>query len=150
MERSRLESRIAEEHLDNVRLLPLQPRDEYFNIISSSDLSIVSLDSRMRAPCIPGKMINLLATSQPILAMVSQDSETSRFVKEARCGFIVEPRDIESMRQKILELKDNDALKKELGRNGRNYLEKYMRIELVCAQYEKIFENLVHCTNYTI
>ena len=143
MERSRLESRIENEHLDNVRLLPLQPREEYFNIISSSDLSIVSLDNRMKAPCIPGKIINLMATGQPILAIMSPDSEASQLVRKARCGYVMEPANIEVIKQKILELKNNNDLMRELGRNGREYLENHMRIEFVSAQYEKIFEDLV-------
>jgi len=142
MERERLAARVAAEGLSNVRLLPLQPREEYFNIVGSSDLSIVSLDDRMKAPCIPGKMINLMATGQPVLAIVAPESETARLVQEAGCGAVVRPGDIGAMREKILGFAADPDLRARLGRNGRDYLEGHMRIELVCAEYEHIFAGL--------
>ncbi|MCK4736597.1 MAG: glycosyltransferase family 4 protein, partial [Methanophagales archaeon] len=68
MLKNHLGYRIRDGKIFNVKLLPLQPREEYFNIVNSSDISTVSLDDRMKAPCLPGKLINLLALKQPIIA----------------------------------------------------------------------------------
>ena len=76
-----LEQKIKDENISNVRLLPLQPKDEYFNIINSSDISLISLDERMNAPCIPGKTMNLMAFGQPLIAIVPEECETNRVIR---------------------------------------------------------------------
>lgn len=53
--KNHLEERIQNENISNTKLLSFQPRDEYFNIVNSSDISLVSLDERMKAPCLPVK-----------------------------------------------------------------------------------------------
>jgi len=143
MLKNHLENRIRDEKITNVKLLPLQPREEYFNIINSSDISIVSLDNRMKAPCLPGKLISLLGMQQPIIASVPSDSETAYVVKKVNCGIAVEPGDIEEFEKAILKLKNNQELKKEFGENGRKFLEENMGLEKIVTRYEEIFEGIL-------
>jgi len=142
-EKRYLEVRIYVEEINNVRLLPLLPRAEYFNLVNSSDTSFVSLDERMKAPCLPGKMINLMACSQPIIAMVAEESETAGVIREAGCGIVVKPGDVESIRSAILRLKADASLRESMGKSGRRYLEEGMNLEKNVALYEEIFHPLV-------
>ncbi|CAD6490850.1 MAG: Glycosyl transferases group 1 [Candidatus Argoarchaeum ethanivorans] len=144
MLKNHLENRIRDEKIFNVKLLPLQPREEYFNIINSSDISTVSLDDRMKAPCLPGKLINLLALKQPIIAIVPNDSETAQVIQKAKCGVVVEPGNTEELERSILKLKDNIEFRKELGENGREFLEENMILEENVAVYEEIFNLLLN------
>jgi len=139
MEIGHLEARIHLEEINNARLLPLLPRSEYFNLVNSSDLSFVSLDERMKAPCLPGKMINLMACSQPIIAMVAEESETADVVRKAGCGIVVKPGDVAGIRSAILRLKEDASLRAAMGSNGRRYLEENMSLEKNVALYEEIF-----------
>ena len=142
MIKNHLERRIEEEKISNVRLLPLQPRDEYFNIINSSDISIISLDDRMKAPCLPGKLINLLGMRQPIIASVPSDSEAAYVVKKAGCGIATEPGNIEQLAKEIIKLKGDLELRKEMGVKGRKFLEEKMNLEKNVAVYEHIFKSI--------
>jgi colanic acid biosynthesis glycosyl transferase WcaI len=142
-ERQCLEDRIHREGIGDVRLLPFLPRAEYFNLVNSSDASFVSLDERMIAPCLPGKIINLMACSQPIIAMVAQESETADVIRKAECGIVVKPGDIEGIRSAILYLRDNTPAREAMGDNGRRYLEKNMSLEKNVVLYEEIFHTLV-------
>jgi len=139
MEKEHLKARIRQEEINNVRLLPLLPRAEYFNLVNSSDVSFVSLDERMKAPCLPGKMINLMACSQPIIAMVAEESETADVVRKAECGIVVKPGDVAGIRSAILRLKEDASLRAAMGSNGRRYLEENMSLEKNVALYEEIF-----------
>lgn len=141
-ERQCLEARIRREGIDNVRLLPFLPRAEYFNLVNSSDASFVSLDERMKAPCLPGKTINLMACNQPIIAMVAKESETADVIRKAECGIVVKPGDIASIRSAILYLKDNALARGAMGNNGRRYLEMNMSLEKNVALYEEIFHTV--------
>lgn len=137
-----LEERIEEENIFNLKLLPFQPREEYFNIVNSSDISIVSLDERMMAPCLPGKLTNLLALKQPIIGIVSPESETAHFIQQVDCGILVEPGDIEGFKKAILDLKKNPELRKKLGENGRKFVENKMNLEKNVKLYQDIFSRL--------
>jgi len=138
-ERQHLKERIQQENIGNVNLLPFLPRAEYFNLVNSSDISFISLDERMKAPCLPGKLINLMACSQPIIAMVAAESETAGVIREAGCGIVVKPGDVENIRSAILRLKEDASACETMGSNGRQYLERYMNLEKNVALYEEIF-----------
>jgi len=142
-EKLHLEERVELEGISNVRLLPFLPRAEYFNLVNSSDASFVSLDDRMKAPCLPGKTINLMACSQPIVAMVAADSETADVIRQARCGMVVQPGDCESIRSAILHLKENAPAREAMGKNGRAFLERNMSLEKNVVAYEQIFYSLI-------
>lgn len=137
-----LEKRIKDEVISNVRLLPLQPREEYFNIVNSSDISLILLDERMETPCLPGKTANLIASKQPIIAIAPEESETTRFVKTIHCGFSVEPGNTKQLVDVILKLKNDEKQRKKCGENGRTFLESNMNFEKSSMEYETIFNIL--------
>ena len=137
-----LEFRVKNENISNVKLLPLQSRDEYFNIVNSSDISFVSLDKRMTAPCIPGKLINLIGIGKPIIASVSNKSETSKLLKRAKCGLVVEPGNIDELAKSILKLKNDNKKQQNMRQNGINFFKNNMDLEKIVLKYENIFDFL--------
>ena len=94
MAREELENRVKNENISNIKLIPFQPREEYYNIVNSSDISIVSLDKRMKAPCLPGKLTNLLAMEQAVIGIVLKDIETYNFIKKPKSVIILEHEDM--------------------------------------------------------
>lgn len=138
-----LTQRIMSEDLSNVRMLPFQRRDEYFNIIDSSDISLVSLDNRMEAPCIPGKLINLMSRKQPIIAAVPRECETEKIIRKAGCGIAVEPNDIHGLKEAVVEMYKRSNLRNTLGENGRLFIEQNMDLEKNVVAYEAIFKRLM-------
>lgn len=139
MEAKRLKKRVEDEGIENVVMKPLQRNDVYFNIINSSDISIISLDSRMTAPCLPGKFVNLLGAGQAILANVPNINDVSKIVTNYKCGVAIEPGNVVQFEQAIRKLKDNKQQISEMGRNGRKFLEENMNLERNSMRYEEIF-----------
>jgi len=143
MIKDHLEKRIISEYLSNVRFLPLQPRDEYYNIINSSDINLISLDGRMKAPCLPGKTINLFAAGKPVIAIVGRDSETA-YVMDAINPFLrTEPGEVSALKDAILRLKKDKNLMKEMGIKQRQFFEDNMNLEGNIIAYERIFEKFI-------
>jgi colanic acid biosynthesis glycosyl transferase WcaI len=143
MIKSHLELRVCEEHIDNVQILPLQPRDEYFNIINSSDICLICLDERMKAPCFPGKTINLLAASKPIIAITEKMSETGRIVTEAGCGEVTEPDNISGLQDAILRLFSSPEQRIVYGNRGRIFFVKNMALENSVKTYENLIMQMI-------
>lgn len=141
--KNHLEARIAEEAITNVRLIPFLPRDEYYNLVNSSDISFISLDDRMKAPCFPGKTINLMAARKPIIALVPEDCETARVINEVGCGRVVKPGDVTTLRDTIIELSQNPDMMQSMGTSGRMYLINHMNLDNSIHHYEDIFADLI-------
>lgn len=137
--KNHLEERIQAENISNVELLPFQPRDEYFNIVNSSDISLVSLDERMKAPCLPGKIKDLLGMKQTIIASVAPDSETACVIDEAG-GIAVDSEDDFGLAETIVKLSDNSEVRKELGIKGNEFYQTNMNLDKNVEQYERLFE----------
>jgi len=137
--RDHLEQSRKNEDISNVRLLPLQPREDYLNIINSSDMSIVSLDHRMKAPCIPGKLINLMAMKQALIAIVPLDSETAKVIRRSENGVVVRPGDVEELKRSILHFSENIRSLQAMGKNGYTFLMTNMDLNKIVLRYEEIF-----------
>lgn len=140
MAREGLEKRVLDENISNVKLIPFKPREEYYNIVNSSDISLVSLDKRMKAPCLPGKLTNLLAMEQPIIGIVSEEIETAEFIRKSESGIVVEPSNINGFKDAILKIKDDEELKEKLGKNGMEFFERSMDLKNNTFDYEKVFQ----------
>lgn len=143
MIRSELEMRKEKENISNLKILPFQTRNEYFNIVNSSDISIVSLDERMMAPCLPGKIINLLSMEKPIIVIAPPQSETYQLIKKIGCGIVLDPTDIKGFKDAILILKNNNELRKEMAAKGFSFLHKNMNLDKNVHAYEIIFKSLM-------
>ncbi|MFC1893551.1 glycosyltransferase family 4 protein [Chloroflexota bacterium] len=142
METKRLKKRIEDESINNVVMKPLQPKDVYFNIINSSDISIISLDSRMTAPCLPGKFANLLGAGQKIIASVPYVNDVAKIVTNNKCGIAVQPGNLPQFEQTIRTLMDGGKKTSYMRRNARRFLEKNMNLEMTSRRYEEIFTTL--------
>lgn len=143
MEKARLEKRVADEAITNLKILPLQPRSEYYNIVNSSDICIVTLDKRMTAPCMPGKFINILSLKKPLLACTPKENEVSRIINKNHCGIVVMPGCPESLANSILLLKNDPEYSIKLGNNGFEFLLSEMNINNSISTYEGIFISLI-------
>jgi len=135
-----LQERIISEEISNVKLLALQSREKYFNIINSSDISLISLDERMFAPCLPGKTKDLFGMGKPIIASVPKNTETADVISKTGCGIVVEPGDINGLIKVINKLKTDNDLRKKMGYNGYKFLIVAMNLEKNIEKYENLFK----------
>ncbi len=142
MIKTHLEERKEAEALSNVTLMPFQPRDDYKRLVKSSDICLVSLDDRMKAPCLPGKIVSILAAERPIIAAVPADSETARVIATENIGVVVD-QDPKMLAEAVLKLKSNEDLRKILTAKGREFLEANMDIDKNAKRYEQVFKEAV-------
>jgi glycosyltransferase involved in cell wall biosynthesis len=143
MIKTHLENRVSNEHITNVKLLPLQLRNEYYNIICSSDVNLISLDDQVKAPCFPGKTINLLAVKKPIIAIAGKDTETYSIMRTIDPYIVVEPNDPEKLIKLILKIKNNQELGIYLAEKGRSFFEDNMTLEKSVQSYEKVIAKII-------
>ncbi|MBP9014367.1 MAG: glycosyltransferase family 4 protein [Smithella sp.] len=90
------------------RMIPL--------VIASLDVAVITLKSSIRG-AVPSKIYEAMASGVPILLVAT--GEATEIVRNAGCGLIVAPGDIEGLVKAIRELAGNAELRASLGKAGR-------------------------------
>ena len=85
----------------------------------------------------PNKIFDYLLAAKPI---INSSGAKNKIIKDAKAGFSVEPENPQAIAEAIMKL-SNLTLeeRKELGRNGREYVEKHHSYEKLAQQYESLF-----------
>ena len=133
--------------LGNVRFLPFQPRDRLPEVLASADASLVVLKQGIGSGSLPSKSFSILASGRPLLASVDEGSDAWNLVQRSRAGLCVLPEDPAALARAILSLKDDPARREQMGRNGRDWAEKFHSPRVAAAQFECLFEDVLRKTN---
>lgn len=132
-----------EQDLQNVLFVPAVPLEEYGFVLNSSDVSLSTLVSELKTPVVPSKILSIMSAGIPVVASMNLDGDAPKLVEKAKCGFVVGAGDYENLAKCILEIYNNPALKEELGRNGRRYIEELLSAKKAAEKYENIFYKLI-------
>jgi len=138
-----LKEKAEELRLTNLLFLPLQPRESLPIQLSAADALVVTQRRAITDIVFPGKLLYYMATGRPILAAVSPDSETGRFVSSNQVGLVVPPEDPKALAHAIQFLKQNRCEAERLGQNGRKIAEERFDRRVVLKQFAEHLETLV-------
>jgi colanic acid biosynthesis glycosyl transferase WcaI len=108
----------------NLTFLPLQPRDYLPLQLAAADALLITQRKTVGDCVFPGKLLYYMAAGRPIIAAVSSDSETGRFVSRHRVGLVVKPEEAGALAEGIDALRANRGLADEMGHNGRAIAER--------------------------
>jgi glycosyltransferase involved in cell wall biosynthesis len=117
----------------------MDPR-KALNLEASSDVMIALYDLNVpwNSTTTPNKLFEAMMCGIPIITNASAD-----IVKELDCGIIVSYNDVDEIRTAILTLRDNTALRRKLGLNGRKaFLEKFNWLKME-EELFKLYERLL-------
>jgi glycosyltransferase involved in cell wall biosynthesis len=126
MRKKDLMNSIRDVNAANVMFFPFQPNIDYAYSVSACHVALVSLREGLEGMAVPSKIIGILASGIPVIAMVPENSEIAYIVSEEKCGYVIDPSDSVGMVRVINELKKDEELRIRLGQNGRAaFLRKY-------------------------
>lgn len=97
-------------------------RDKVAFVQSQADVLLLALPKGNGNLCLPSKMVSYMLSGKAILASVDDDSATTRYICESRCGISVQPDSIDSIKDGFLhfsKMKKSDI--EAIGRNSRSY-----------------------------
>jgi len=86
-------------------------------------------------------LLEAMASSKPMIASAVGGNLES--VEDGTTGLIVNPGDVDSLSQAILELAQNKKLRNQMGDAGRKRAEKLFNIDQNVAQIEAVYEELL-------
>ena len=140
--RAEIETLVQERNLENVILLPYQPRSRVPEIYATGDVGLVPLMAGTARTTLPSKLYTIMATGIPALVAVDPDSDIVRAVHEAKCGMAIQPDDTDALERAVRQMYgDKDALK-SYGENGRRYAVQNFARQVVVQKYHDLIVSL--------
>jgi len=133
-----LQSLINERRVNNVLLRPVMPKDRYIQFLYASDVCLIALSSDIPLQTVPGKLADIMACGRPVIAVVNQQGDAASIIKEAGCGFCLDPGDVEAFSQAVLRLQRDEGLRKEMGGKARLFAEQHFSRSVCTKQYEEV------------
>lgn len=103
-ERANVERHVAERRLDNVKMIPRQPKEAMPALWSLCDLALIPLrNTPVFSTVIPSKLFEAMGMGVPVL-MSLPEGEATAIVKRTGCGVCVPPEDPRAMADAVLVL----------------------------------------------
>jgi glycosyltransferase involved in cell wall biosynthesis len=128
--------------LPNVLFHDALPEEKLPAAIAMAD---VGLDTRRRLGIsqgtLPVKMFSYMACARPVL--LSTEGESAELLRRAGAGVAVPPEDPATLARAILELQADHALRAELGRRGRAFVEAHYSRQGFARQLEQVLLSLL-------
>ena len=138
-ERNAIEEAVRRLQLKNIRLLPLQPDGTLAEMYAAADVLLLNQKAAVVDSVIPSKLLTYMAAGRPVLAAVSDKSETARYVERAKCGRIIHSEDPMGLVKAALSFRADGALRERLGANGRPYVLEHFTKDKILQEYELLF-----------
>ena len=121
-----------ERELERVRFLDARPAAELPPLLASADILIVPLGVGIPG-AVPSKLYEAMASGKPVVMVAT--GEPASIVAEHRAGLVVAPNDIRGLVQALRMLRDDPALRAELGANGRCAAERYYDRAAIAGEF---------------
>jgi glycosyltransferase involved in cell wall biosynthesis len=126
--------------LNNLLLLPFQPRELLSQTLTACDITLVSLVKGAEKIVAPCKLYGMLASGRAILSISEDHSYIHNLLVAGDCGINCPPGDSEQLTDILERLSKSPDKVKSMGLNSHKlYLEKYT-VNRALAEYEAIFK----------
>jgi glycosyltransferase involved in cell wall biosynthesis len=114
-------------------------RDDVAQVLRASDVMVLS--SRVGTETFPNVLLEAMATGLPVIT--TDVGSVREMVEDGRSAIVVAPEDETALRGAIERLAGNADLRHTFGVRARAVVEARFRIELMCAEREALFEELL-------
>jgi len=91
-----------------VELLPYAPAARLREHLCSSDVHLISMDSRWEGMLLPSKLQASLAVGKPVIFVGSKTQDIARWLAESGAGWVVDENDVEGLVRAVTEANDRD------------------------------------------
>jgi glycosyltransferase involved in cell wall biosynthesis len=133
--------RLAEDyHLQNVVFHPFISKKDYRALLKEVDVGLVCLTAKNKTPVVPGKILDYMAASVPVLALLNKESDAHDIIREAHCGYTEVSDDTEKAANLFVKMYEERAGIQAMGKNGYDYAIKHFSKTVCVDQLEKLMQ----------
>ncbi|VEP11992.1 Glycosyl transferase group 1 [Hyella patelloides LEGE 07179] len=143
----RLQKYCEKHGVDNVTLLPFEPRAKLPEMLAAADVGLVVQKKNVLDFNMPSKIQVLLASGRAILGSVPSTGTAASALRKSGGGVIVPPEDPQALANAIIQLYEDRPLAARLGRQGRVYAEQNYAFESALDKYEQLFVSVLNSSD---
>lgn len=137
--------KLAEElNPGNVFFFPNQPKSNMPALVKACDVAVIHLRPLdLFLGAIPSKIFENLAMEKPLLLGVDGEAR-QLFAREGNCALYCQPGNPTDMAQKAITLAEDATLRRQLGANGRQFVQATFNRDIIARDFIRQLEALKH------
>lgn len=141
--RNHWESQVAARRLRNVLFVDYQPVGDFERMVAAADVAVVVLASGMHRLAVPSRTFALLSAGKPIAAIMDDDADIARLVRESGAGWAFSHADTKRLASLLTRLSQAPDDLEAAGRHARaTFEERFTRGE-VTRRYVDLLGSMV-------
>jgi len=117
----------------NVKMIPLQPADRLNDLLNIADIHLLLQKEGVEDLVMPSKLLGMLASGSPVIATTKIKSELGQIIIDI--GIVACPGDVDEIADKIMMLISDKDLSKDLGKRGRDWVEKSRSNSIILNEF---------------
>jgi glycosyltransferase involved in cell wall biosynthesis len=133
-----IEQAIQTHQLNNLLLLPYQPRELLPLSLTACDLSIVSLIPGAESIVAPSKLYGMLAAGRGIIAISTPNSYIDKLLTVSGCGINTPPNNSQHLAKLISELANDNPKVKVMGEKARQLYKSNYTFQRALEEYQQL------------
>jgi glycosyltransferase involved in cell wall biosynthesis len=138
-EREILEKKARDKGLTNIIFTGMVPNNKVFTFYKFAMASIVPLKNENLKDSVPTKMLESLGASCPVILCAKGEAE--ELLIKSKGGIAINPGDYSALRNAILELCNNEELRKTMSYMGRDFVLNNFTREKIADELQNILKS---------
>jgi glycosyltransferase involved in cell wall biosynthesis len=141
-EKARLIERAQDMDLSNLHFISPVPKDHMGEALAAADACIAILKPiELYKTVYPNKVFDYMAAARPVALAI--DGVVRQVVEQAQAGFFAQPGDPQALADAIRRMAGDPAKARQMGLNGRAYLETHFDRQKLADNLESMMEKMV-------
>lgn len=141
-DKSRVQSRVEKEKIENISFLPFQPYEDISHVFSLGDVGLIISKPGVGENSVPSKTWSIMSAERPVIANFDEN-EIRSILNDNNCGIFTKAGDKEAFKKAILELYNNKDKAIQLGKNGRQFIMENLTREIGTSKYVKVVKEVM-------
>jgi colanic acid biosynthesis glycosyl transferase WcaI len=139
-EKEKLQRMVHDYSLRNVVFDTFVSKEEYQLLLKEVNVGMVCLSMRNKTPVVPGKILDYMAASLPVLALLNEESDGHHIIREAGCGYSEASEDVSKAASLMLRMYRERERLKEYGKSGFGYAGVHFSKKICVDRLEELLE----------
>jgi glycosyltransferase involved in cell wall biosynthesis len=139
-EASWLVEQASQLNLNNLLVLPFQPKECLSQMFGAADVLVSILSKDAGGFSVPSKILSYLCAQRPLLLSLPPENQAARLVRSSNSGLIASPDDRNTWTSSARHLIQDKAHRDLMGANGRAYAEVNFEFKKIASQFLKVLD----------